>query len=141
MDIIRDSTKITDIVKLEEFHTEFMTYEKRFEALREALFGQNQFHLLNYFVPNIGANPNVETYLTTLYRNEHSIEMLYDMLFTLSRQKLEYITLFNILYPEESRLRAKIHKAIIRDNHLEQIKELVIYVTTVKRCSISMVMR
>lgn len=123
-DIIRSSTQITDVMKLKELNAEFIAYEKRFEALRALLFVQNKSHILNYLVPDIGADKTVQSYLNTLYHNEHRIEVLYDALFSLERQKLEYVTIFNTLYPEENRLRVELRDAIVSTNHIEQIKVL-----------------
>lgn len=123
-DIILESTQVTDVTKLEQLHTEFLMYEKNFEALRAMLSLHSPFALLNALIVTIGEDKMIQTYLKELYANEHHLELMFDDLFRLEREKLEYMSSFNALYPEEKRLRLEIQETILRANRIEQIKAL-----------------
>lgn len=123
-DIILESTKTTEAKKLEQLHTEFVTYEKRFESLREMLSSQKKPYLSNTVILNIGEDKTIKTYLNALYTNEHSLELMYDELFKLEREKLGYVAVFSALYPQENSTRVKIQEHILQNNRIEQIKAL-----------------
>lgn len=122
--IILESTKQGDALKLEQLHTEFMMYEKKFEDLRAILSTHAHAPMLNTFIVNIREDNVIQNYLNALYANEHRIELMYDALFNLERQKLDYVTIFNALYPEENRARLEIQEHLLHNNHLDQIKAL-----------------
>lgn len=124
-EIILESTKTTEITKLEQLHEEFLTYEKRFEDLRTMLLASPHDSFIRYLgVPRIQKDEAVKKYLNDLYANEHRLELLYDDIFKLEREKLDYVNLFNALYPEENNARVKIKEHILEHNHIEQIKAL-----------------
>ncbi|WP_041955956.1 HD-GYP domain-containing protein [Sulfurospirillum arsenophilum] len=123
-DIILESTKTTEAKKLEQLHTEFMTYEKRFESLREMLSSHKKVYFSNTVILNIGEDKTIKTYLYALYSNEHSLELMYDALFKLELEKLGYVSVFNALYPQENSTRVKIQEHILANNRIDQIKAL-----------------
>ena len=123
-DIILESTKIEDALKLEQLHTEFVTYEKNFEDLRDILSKHSHISIFDRFIVTIGEDKVIQNYLNELYANEHRIELMYDALFNLEREKLDYVTIFNALYPEENRARLEIQEHLLMTNQIEQIKAL-----------------
>jgi len=123
-DIILENTKIADALKLEELHTEFMKYEKNFEAFRATLSTRSHPSIFNAVIVTIGEDTVIQNYLNELYENEHRLELMYDSLFSLEREKLDYVTIFNALYPEENRTRVEIQEHLIHNNRIEQIKAL-----------------
>ena len=123
-DIIRESTQSTEIAKLEELHTKFIVFEKNFESLRETLSSYQNSFLMNAVILNIREDKTIQNYLNELYANEHRIEVMYDEIFQLAREKLDYITVFNALYPEENRIRLEIQEHVLQTNRIEQIKAL-----------------
>lgn len=123
-DIIRESTQSTEIPKLEQLHTQFVAFEKNFEALRTTHSTPKQSFFANTVMLNIREDQVIQNYLNELYDNEHRIELMYDEIFKLTREKLDYITIFNTLYPEENRARMEIQEHILQNNRIEQIKAL-----------------
>ncbi|WP_263832337.1 HD-GYP domain-containing protein [Sulfurospirillum oryzae] len=123
-DIILESTKTTEAKKLEQLHTEFVTYEKHFEDLREMLSQHKKHYLLSTLLPNIQEDKTIKNYLNDLYTNEHRLELMYDEIFKLEREKLEYVSVFNTLYPQENNRRVEIQDHILHNNRIDQIKAL-----------------
>lgn len=123
-DIILESTKTTEAQKLEQLHTEFATYEKRFEYLRTKLSQHAHNYFFNTLLPNIQKDKTIKHYLNTLYTNEHRLELMYDEIFKLECEKLEYVAIFKALYPEENSARVEIQEHILHNNRIEQIKIL-----------------
>ncbi|MBP1681387.1 MAG: 3'3'-cGAMP-specific phosphodiesterase 2 [Proteobacteria bacterium] len=123
-DIIQESTQSTETSKLEQLHTQFAAFEKNFEALRTTLSSHKKSFLANTVMINIREDKAIQNYLNDLYANEHRIELMYDEIFKLEREKLDYITIFNALYPEENRARIEIQEHILQHNRIEQIKAL-----------------
>ncbi len=123
-DIINKSTKLSDVTTLEQLHKEFSVYEKDFEALRKALSQKKKVYVANALIPNIRQDEGIKAYLSDLYNNEHSIEVMYDEIYELVKQKLSHVTVFNTLYPHENTLRVAIQKHVLEHNKVEQIKSL-----------------
>jgi response regulator RpfG family c-di-GMP phosphodiesterase len=123
-DIILESTKLGDAIKLEQLHTEFGVYEKNFEDLRSILSTRAHTSIFNAIIANIREDKVIQNYLNALYTNEHRIELMYDALFNLEREKLDYVTIFNALYPEENRARLEIQEHLLHKNQLGLIKAL-----------------
>lgn len=123
-DIIRESTQSTEIAKLEQLHTKFGAFEKNFEVMRETLSSHKNSLLASVVMLNIREDKTIHNYLNDLYTNEHRIELMYDDIFKLAREKLDYITIFNALYPEENRARLEIQEHILKTNSIDQIKAL-----------------
>ena len=123
-DIILENTKISDALKLETLHTEFMEYERNFETFRATLSTQAHPSLFNVVIVSIGEDKAIRNYLNALYENEHCLELMYDALFSLEREKLDYVTVFNALYPEENRTRVEIQQHLLEKNNIAQIKAL-----------------
>ena len=91
-DIIRESTQSTEITKLEQLHTKFVAFEKNFEVMRETLSSHKNSLLASVVMLNIREDKTIQNYLNELYTNEHRIELMYDEIFKLAREKLDYIT-------------------------------------------------
>jgi len=123
-DIILESIKTTEVQKLESLHTKFVAYEKNFEDLRTMLMQQKEFYLLNVATLNIQDNKTIKNYLEELYLNEQRIELMYTKIFKIENEKLEYVTAFSKLYPQENNTRIEIQNHILKNNRIEQIKEL-----------------
>lgn len=124
-DIILESIKTTEAAKLEQLHSEFITYEKRFEDLREMLSESKKLSLINHLgIPRIQKDKTIKKYLDDLYDNEQRLEVMYDDIFQQEREKVDYVTVFNVLYPKENSARIVIKERILQNNRIEQIKAL-----------------
>ena len=123
-DIILESTKTTEANKLEQLHVEFGIYENRFEDLRTMLSQQKKRYLFATLRHDIQEDATIKKYLNDLYNNEHRLELIYDEIFKLERNKLEYVKIFNALYPQENSTRVVLQEYILRHNRIEQIKAL-----------------
>jgi len=123
-DILTQSTQSNDLKKLEKFKAEFGEYENNFEKLKEKMSQGNNTQWVNFFINNLGQDKKIQKHLRELYLNEHTIELLYDEIFELERQKLEVLNVFNTLYPQEKSARVEIEKLVLEGNVIEQIKAL-----------------
>lgn len=124
-EIILESTKTTEANKLEQLRAEFVTYEKRFEELRTMLSEPKKLSLVRHLgISRIQKDEAIKKHLNDLYTNEHRLELMYDEIFKLEREKLEYVAIFEALYPEENNARIEIKNHILQHNQIEQIKAL-----------------
>lgn len=123
-DILMQSTQNNDVQKLEKLKIEFSAYEKSFEKLRDEMSYENSAQFIGFFIDNLGKDKTIQQHLGELYRNEHTIELLYDEIFKLEHKKLEVLNVFNTLYPQEKNLRIDIEKIVLEGNVVEQIKAL-----------------
>lgn len=123
-DVLTESIKINDLGKLEKLKAEFGQYENNFEITREALSKIKKLIVVNFVIENLRQDQTVKRYLEEFYKNEHVIELVFDETFQLEKEKLENMTIFDRLYPEENNLRTAIQKMILESNNIEQIKEL-----------------
>ncbi len=112
-EIILESTKTTEANKLEQLHAEFITYEKHFEDLRTMLSEPKKLSFVRHLgISRIQKDEAIKKYLNDLYTNEHRLELMYDDIFKLEREKMEYVAIFNALYPEENNVRVEIKNYI-----------------------------
>ena len=123
-DILTQSTQINDLKRLEKLKTEFSEHENSFEQLRKEMSQINSSQFIGFFIGNLGKDKTIQQHLGELYLNEHTIELLYDEIFELEHKKLDALTVFDMLYPQEKNLRIEIEKIIFDNNVIEQIKAL-----------------
>ena len=122
--VLIESTKISDLKKLENLKADFTAYENDFEILRREMSREKNFYFANFLIKSLRQDKAIKAHLNELYSNEHTIESLYDEIFDIESKKLENLDIFNALYPHEKSVRIEIETIVLANNSIEQIKEL-----------------
>jgi len=123
-EIINESTKVKAVAILDAQKQEFVLFEEKFEALRNELSLKKKQTLANALITNIRHNETIKRYLQELYENEHRIELMFDEIYRLEREKIGYMHRFEALYPEENRMRIGIQNHLLSHPSIEQMKAL-----------------
>lgn len=119
-DILNTPTK-EDLKKIKK---EFLFYEKEFEKTKEFFSKNDENDFVDYLISDMHKNPIISQNLELLYKNEKELEKAFDTIFDIQSDKIELTLLFDESYPQESRIRNELEKAILQTKNLTLIKDL-----------------
>ncbi|WP_428026016.1 adenylate/guanylate cyclase domain-containing protein [Arcobacter sp.] len=122
-ELINFSILENSLEKLKKIKEKFNTYENDFESLREDINQKNQKDFIDYILPNIRQNKDILVSLNNLFRNEHSIELIFDEIYKYQDKHIYHDELFNDLYPKENDKRKLLQELIFKTNNLKLIQE------------------
>ena len=106
--LLKDAIIANELNDLDNIKREFFKYEKDFENLHKSFILNDEDDLLDMFIPDIHNNKEIKDNLNLLVKNEKIIEIAFDKIINLQREKIKLINKFNEEYPLENIIRKRI---------------------------------
>ncbi len=120
-EILLNTRTKEEILKIKK---RFNRYEKKFEKTYDIFKKDTKKDFVDYFIKDIHKYPIIEKNLIDISLSEKNIEKLFEKIFSIQDQKIEYLNKFNNIYPKENLLRNKIEQTIMHSKNIEHIKIL-----------------
>ena len=122
-ELLKDTTSMDSIDKLDKAKEEFISYEKEFEKIQESFKQQDKNDLIDLLINDIHKNKIIANNLNLLFESEHEIEKAFDVIYDLQERKIDLIAQFDRDYPIENELRKKLDHEVIerKDFKLSQL--------------------
>jgi response regulator RpfG family c-di-GMP phosphodiesterase len=122
-ELLKDTTSMDSIDKLDKAKEEFISYEKEFEKIQESFKQQDKNDLIDLLINDIHKNKIIANNLNLLFESEHEIEKAFDVIYDLQEKKIDLIAQFDRDYPIENELRKKLDHEVVerKDFKLSQL--------------------
>ena len=121
--LIKDILVTSKQNELLEKENSFISYEKKFEEIRNLLTNDSKKDFIDYLLNDLHQNKEVLNDILTLGKNEKKIEEAFEKIFLIQYEKIKLIKLFDEKYPLENKLRNKIEHEVIQINDFYLLKE------------------
>jgi len=89
------------LVNLKDKKSDFVKYEQHFELLQKTFKQNEKKEFKDYFFDDVHLDSEVKESLLNLFKNEHSIELVFDNIYDIQTNILLNHALFKKLYPLE----------------------------------------
>jgi len=119
---IKDLMLTKDEKTLNTIKNDFTLVEKEFEEIKELFIFQDKDDFLDNFLIDIHNHTLILTDLDVLFKNEKQIEVKFDKLFFLQKEKILYEKLFENLYTIEKTLRRALEQQISKIKDIQTMK-------------------
>ncbi|MFY9074679.1 HD domain-containing protein [Malaciobacter mytili] len=121
--LVKDIIDTQNLKELQEIKDEFLTYEIKFEKIKELLLVKDKDDFLDFLIKDIHKHPKVLKHLLLLSKSEKNIEENFEKIFEIQKRKIELNSLFLQAYPKESILRKQIEKQILQTKDFAILKD------------------
>lgn len=119
---IKDLMLSTDDVTLNTIKDEFTLVELEFEKIKELFIVQDKDDFLDNLLIDLHKHDLILKDLNVLFKNEKQIEVKFDKLFSLQKEKIFYEKLFKELYTIEKNLRKSLEQKISKIKDIQTMK-------------------
>ncbi len=120
--MIKDLMLVNEQLSLDKIKDDFTKYEKEFETIKEYFIEKDEDDFLDTFIVDLHNHKSVLDSLNALFKNEKQIEVAFEKLYNLQKEKINLVISFNKEYPTEKKLRNKIEKQIIQTNNTKFVQ-------------------
>ena len=100
-ELLKDTTQINSIDKLELKKQEFSKFELNFEKIRENFVEKDSNDFVDIFISDIHENEVISQKLEQLYESEKQIEKAFDTIYELEKENINLENQFEKDYPLE----------------------------------------
>jgi len=111
------------LINLKDKKTDFVKYEQQFELLQRTFKQNDKKEFKDYFFDDVHLDSEVKESLLNLFKNEHSIELVFDNIYDIQTNILLNHALFKKLYPVEKKKRNKLQELVFNLNNVALMKE------------------
>ncbi len=111
------------LVNLKDKKSDFVKYEQHFELLQKTFKQNEKKEFKDYFFDDVHLDSEVKESLLNLFKNEHSIELVFDNIYDIQTNILLNHALFKKLYPLEKKKRNKLQELVFNLNNVELMNE------------------
>jgi len=108
---------------LKDRKNDFVKYEKSFELLQKALKKRGKKSFQDYIFDDVQLDKEVNKSLLNLFKNEHSIELIFDAIYDIQNEVLKSRIVFDALYPLERKKRNTLQKIVFNLKNANYIQE------------------
>ncbi len=122
------NSKIKDLMLTKDEKTlitikhDFTSVEKEFEEIKKLFITEDKDDFLDNILIDLHKHDSILKDLNVLFQNEKQIEIKFDKLFDLQKEKIVYEKLFEDLYEHEKSLRNELEQKIITINNIQTMK-------------------
>ena len=120
--LLKDSMQAKNTDILNSIKKDFIEYEHRFEFIKDSFIVNDEEDFVDYFIKDIHKNKQISKNLNLLFTNELYIENVFDKMYTLQKEKIEFVGKFNLKYPIEKKLRRNLEQNILKTNNITLVK-------------------
>ena len=111
------------LVNLKDKKSDFVKYEEHFELLQKTFKQNHKKEFKDYFFDDVHLDSKVKESLLNLFKNEHSIELVFDNIYDIQTNILLNHALFKKLYPLEKKKRNKLQELVFNLNNVQLMNE------------------
>jgi len=111
------------LVNLQDKKTDFVKYEEHFELLQETFKENDKKTFRDYIFDDVHLDKEVKQSLLNLFKNEHSIELVFDNIYDIQTDILLNNSLFKKLYPLEKKKRNQLQKLVFNLDDVNHMNE------------------
>ncbi len=120
--ILIDATQSTNIKSLNLLKTNFSKYEKDFEDIKFKFIINDKNDFMDNFIKDIHKVKIISQNLNTLFNNEKDIEIAFDNIYNLQKEKILLYNHFKKDYPIEKKFRGELENIIEKTKDISLIK-------------------
>ena len=120
--LVKDLAMSSSIDMLNKIKDNFHDFEKQFEYLKKSFIYKDVDDFIDKFITDIHKNKIIDKNLQLLFTNEKEIEVKFDKIYNLQKEKIILLNNFNIQYPKEKNLRGLIEESIVGTTNIDIIK-------------------
>lgn len=121
--LLQDITEAKTLETLEIIEKNFIVYENKFEKIKKDLIIDDKDDLLDKLITDVHQTQDIRSWIEQLFSHEKKIEDIFEDLYYLEEERLDFVERFEKEYPKEKLLRGKIAKEINSKNSKLLIKK------------------
>ncbi len=121
-ELLKNFTLIETNEELDIIHTNFIKHENDFEDIKNNKILNDKNDFLDSFIQDIHKNNTIKKSLEALFENEKDIEIAFDKMLSLQKEKIELNDKFIARYPIENKYRKELERDILKKQNVFLIK-------------------
>jgi response regulator RpfG family c-di-GMP phosphodiesterase len=111
-EILKDTSLIEDIKKVEESKKRFVEFEHQFETIEAKYKELIKRDFLDFLIEDIHEDNQFNQSLNFLFQNELNIEHAFERIYDIQKEIIDLNLKFQTLYPSENKIRKELGKKI-----------------------------
>jgi HD-GYP domain-containing protein (c-di-GMP phosphodiesterase class II) len=120
-ELLKDTTTVKSLDELESKKKDFIKYELEFEEIEKKFNLKDSNDFVDLFILDIHKNSVISSKLRQLTQSEKQIEIAFDAIYDLEKDKIDFKNKFDIDYPIENRIRKSL------DLEIQKLKDYELY--------------